>query len=260
MATSYLDEYQALDAQPYQKAKLYRYLNDNIDQLQMTPEESYKFNWGADALSTDWITKKAGEIQKNVEESNSANILRRGLGKPKETTDDKKEDDKTDATSTDPAKLLESNGSGGDGNTTSPSSNPSNEDSAQSIGGYSSLSMTQQEGLKGAAVGALKGILGGPIGMIAGGINGYSNAAASQTAREAAATEARQMSTMMDRAQSQREADAEAQQQANFDRSIRDMEAGYGRDSGSQASSSSGTNSSDGHNTGDKSDNGGRGF
>jgi len=117
MATSYLDEYQALDAQPYQKAKLYQYLNDNIDQLQMTPEESYKFNWGADALSSDWISKKAGEIQKNVEESNSANILRRGLGKPKEeAADDEKDDDsETTDTSTEQAKLLEIDGGNGDG-------------------------------------------------------------------------------------------------------------------------------------------------
>jgi len=161
MAISYLDEYQALDAQPYQKAKLYQYLNDNIGQLDMTPDESYRFNWGADALSTDWLTKKAADIQKNVEQSNSEKILRRSLETKKE--EEKKDDteEKTDSTDTKKASLLEVNGSGGDGPTSSKS---------QSTGAFSESTIDALGKAAGIAetMSSAPSVLGQAIGRIGG--------------------------------------------------------------------------------------------
>jgi len=87
MANAYLDNY-SLDGAPRRKADLYNYLNTNRDKLNLTPEEEYKFNWGSEAVSDDWITQKAKSIQQEIEDSNSTAILRRGLGNSKAASDE----------------------------------------------------------------------------------------------------------------------------------------------------------------------------
>ena len=216
MAT-FLDDYKALDTVPQQKAQSYQFLTSNRDKLSLSPDEEYKFNWGDEALTEDWINSKVAEIQNSVENSNSTNILRRGLGKDEVAKTPDQE--VAEQTATDASKATgNDNGGGGDGST--PSSTPAGSTtpdsvSASGIPGFSSLSMTTQEGLAGAAKGGLTGLLSaGPLGLAIGGYNGYNSAADAQTNREATATEARQITRMQELAEEQHIADAVAAQQS----------------------------------------------
>lgn len=60
------------------KESQFQLLDKNTDKLNLSPDEEYKMGWGADALPEDWIDKKAKEIQKNIDESSSVAVLRKG--------------------------------------------------------------------------------------------------------------------------------------------------------------------------------------
>lgn len=63
------------------KEAQYRMLDSNKDKLNLSPDEEYKMGWGADALTEDWIANKAKDIQKNIDESSSVAVLRKGAEK-----------------------------------------------------------------------------------------------------------------------------------------------------------------------------------
>ncbi len=63
------------------KEAQYRLLDSNKDKLNLSPDEEYKMGWGADALPEDWIANKAKDIQKNIDESSSVAVLRKGAEK-----------------------------------------------------------------------------------------------------------------------------------------------------------------------------------
>jgi hypothetical protein len=208
---SYLDEYKALDTVPKQKAQSYEFLTANRDKLNLTQDEEYKFNWGDEALSEDWINGKVAEIQKSVEDANSTNILRRGLGEG-DVAKTPEQEASAAAKGLSGAKGERSDrqggykGPSGEGNS---DGEPSSD--AGMPGGLSSLSMTTQAGLADAAKGAALGFAtAGPIGAIVNGIKSYFGGEAKQVARENAATETRQLTRMNEVAEAQRAADAQA--------------------------------------------------
>lgn len=165
---SYLEEYKALDTVPQQKASLYQYLSDNRSSLGMTPDEEYKFNWGQEALSEDWMTKKAQEIQKNVEAANSTSILRRGLGKGDVAkTTEEEVAEKTSADTTAPKTAgIEVNGSGGDGPSFGGAQEAGN---VYGIGSEFDSDAAKTGAKAGSFFGIPGAIIGGTIGGFAGG-------------------------------------------------------------------------------------------
>lgn len=83
--STYEDYWKQLDAPTVASVPLtpkesqYQFLNSNTDKLNLSPDEEYKMGWGPDAMSEDWINQKAKAIQKNINDSSSIAVLRKGM-------------------------------------------------------------------------------------------------------------------------------------------------------------------------------------
>ena len=76
-------EWQAPQASNALSQKLldHQFVVNNLQRASLTPDERYQVEWGPDALSESWIRQKATDIQKQIEDSNSTAILRKGLAR-----------------------------------------------------------------------------------------------------------------------------------------------------------------------------------
>lgn len=61
------------------KEAQFQLLDNNTDKLNLSPDEEYRMGWGPDAMSEDWINQKAKAIQKNINDSSSIAVLRKGM-------------------------------------------------------------------------------------------------------------------------------------------------------------------------------------
>lgn len=243
------DAFSVADAMPYQKAKSYQFLSDNADKLNLTPDEEYKFNWGQDALSSDWIAKKAKEIQDQIEASNSTAILRRGLGK--QETVEKVDDPAAGAsTSSGPLSTAVAGSTGGGGGNYDGSS-PGRE-AGMGLGTTNEVSIGFDT--KSALNGAPFGLLGMGLAGLLGGSSSTPGIDAASQANEAARLDAKAQSIRNDLAESeaaQQSAAAESAAQAGLDHAAAQAAAdSYGQGFGSGFGSSFGGNSTDSAGTG----------
>ena len=81
--SEYSDSWAALDAPEgaAERMSTHKMLADNADKLALTPAEQYSMGWGPEALSADWVKNKSAVLQKQIENSASMAVLRKGLTK-----------------------------------------------------------------------------------------------------------------------------------------------------------------------------------
>ncbi len=215
MANAYIDNY-SLDGAPRRKADLYNYLNTNRDRLNLTPEEEYKFNWGSEAVSDDWITQKAKSIQQEIEDSNSTAILRRGLGNSKAASDEVTDEIEAGKT---PEEIEAEKAKAGGSQTRDTSTNdPANDPGWDTSFGWSADQANAKLGAS--PVKSALGFAASPGAAIL----GYIGSGITQNSQPNAERQA-----VMDARAAGLTAEANAMKEQAFNKSINDMEAGYGR-------------------------------
>ena len=152
----------------------YQTVLDNMGKLNLTPDEQYKMEWGPDAISEEWLKGKAQAIQKEVENSGSIAVLRKGL--EQSAADAVKA---TDVATAKPGTIGAVSAGGNDGNggnggdSTGTSNGGGSLGSSSSNNGMNSIGSGFSFGGVDAAKGAVKGALSmGLPGAILGGLFG----------------------------------------------------------------------------------------
>jgi hypothetical protein len=249
--STFLDEYKALDTVPQQKEQSYRFLTANRDKLNLTPEEEYKFNWGNEAVSEDWINQKAKDIQAQIEGASSTAILRRGLGK-EETTD---KVDAPVAAATKAAGVSGGDGNGG-GNYGGYNGSPGSSPASESKYGYTgTLGFDSDAAKTGTAFGSIAGPAAGKLaGLVSGLVKGYTSAATQDGWMDAAISAADDAGAMTDATKTDADALGELGAMADADaaQAAADAGASYG-DYGGSGHDQSGDGESGGGRSGDSS-------